>query len=69
MTRPQALKGMTLDAAYASFAENELGSLVVGKKADFVVLDRDIMTIPSADILKTKVRATVIDGEVVYGKI
>ncbi|KAH8831012.1 amidohydrolase family-domain-containing protein [Flagelloscypha sp. PMI_526] len=69
LTREQALKGMTLDAAYAAFSENELGSLSVGKKADFVVLDRDIMTVPKEQILKTKVRATVVEGQVVYGNI
>ncbi|KIJ60432.1 hypothetical protein HYDPIDRAFT_189993 [Hydnomerulius pinastri MD-312] len=69
LTRAQALKGMTLDAAYASFAEDYLGSLSIGKKADFVVLDRDIMTVPESEILGTKVKATVIDGEVVYGSL
>ncbi|KAH0579709.1 Putative amidohydrolase ytcJ [Termitomyces sp. J132] len=69
LTRAQALKGMTLDAAYASFAENEIGSLSPGKKADFVVLNKDIMTIPVADILKTKVTATVVDGKIVYGDL
>ena len=58
---------MTLDAAYASFAENDIGSLTPGKKADFVVLDRDIMTVAYDDILKAKVLATVVDGGVVYG--
>lgn len=58
---------MTLDAAYASFAENELGSLSPGKKADFVIFDKDIMTIPIQQILEAKVKATVIDGEAVYG--
>jgi len=67
LTRAQALKGMTLDAAYASFAEKDLGSLTVGKKADFVILDRDIMTVPYSDILATKVQATVIDGSLAYG--
>ncbi|KAI6118109.1 amidohydrolase family-domain-containing protein [Pisolithus sp. B1] len=67
LTRFQALKGMTLDAAYASFSESVIGSLTMGKKADFVVLDRDIMTVPEPEILGTKVLATVIDGEVVYG--
>ncbi|KIK64916.1 hypothetical protein GYMLUDRAFT_220129 [Collybiopsis luxurians FD-317 M1] len=69
LTRPQALKGMTLDAAYASFSEHERGSLTTGKKADFVVLDRDIMQIPYREILETKVLATVIDGKVAYGKL
>jgi len=69
LTREQALKGMTLDAAYASFAEHVLGSLVPGKKADFVILDKDIMTAPSKEILETKVIATVVDGEVMYGEL
>ncbi|KAL4063973.1 amidohydrolase family-domain-containing protein [Scleroderma yunnanense] len=69
LTRFQALKGMTLDAAYASFSESILGSLTVGKQADFVVLDRDIMTIPASEIPDTKVMATVIGGEVAYGSL
>ncbi|PPQ73805.1 hypothetical protein CVT24_007257 [Panaeolus cyanescens] len=72
LSRTQALKGMTLDAAYAAFAENEIGSLVKGKKADFVILDRDIMDeeqTPLSKILDTKVLATVVDGAVVYGSL
>ncbi|KAG1807812.1 amidohydrolase family-domain-containing protein [Suillus subaureus] len=69
LTRAEALKGMTLDAAYASFSEDILGSLSIGKKADFVVLDRDFMTVPIEDILGAKVTATVIDGEVEYGNL
>ena len=69
LTRAEALKGMTLDAAYASFSENELGSLEQGKKADFVILDQDIMQIDMSKVLATKVEATVIDGEVLYGGI
>ncbi|KDQ54470.1 hypothetical protein JAAARDRAFT_38139 [Jaapia argillacea MUCL 33604] len=70
LTRSQALKGMTLDAAYASFAENEIGSLTPGKKADFVVLDRDIMdeeVVRVGGVLEGKVRATVVDGRVAFG--
>lgn len=122
LTRAQALKSMTLDAAYSVHAEDYVGSLEKGKKADFVVLDRDIMdpssSSPSAsssgggedsegeeqwravgwrggkggwrgasagqgkgaggkgkgwwpgkEILETRVRATVLDGEVVYGAL
>ncbi|KAJ3759321.1 amidohydrolase family-domain-containing protein [Lentinula raphanica] len=69
LTRAQALKGMTLDAAYASFSENETGSLTPGKKADFVVFDVDIMQVPVESILGTKVLATVVDGEVAYGAL
>ncbi|OJT12330.1 hypothetical protein TRAPUB_11105 [Trametes pubescens] len=71
LTRAQALKGMTLDAAYASFAEDTLGSLVPGKRADFVILDRNIMDASQSfsEILETKVKATVVDGKVAYGGI
>lgn len=69
LTRAEALKGMTLDPAYASFSERELGSLEQGKKADFVVLDQDIMQVDMSKVLSTKVEATVIDGEVLYGGI
>ncbi|KZT05240.1 uncharacterized protein LAESUDRAFT_235657 [Laetiporus sulphureus 93-53] len=71
LTRAQALKGMTLDAAYASFAENAVGSLSAGKKADYVVLDTDVMRedAPYAEILKTKVLTTVVDGRIAYGAI
>jgi predicted amidohydrolase YtcJ len=55
----QALKGMTYDAAYASFAEDRIGSLEPGKKADFVILDKDIITVPQEELLQTKVVATV----------
>ena len=60
---------MTLDPAYASFSERELGSLEKGKKADFVILDQNIMQIDMSKVLSTKVEATVIDGEVLYGGI
>ena len=69
LTREQALKGMTIDAAYAAFAESEIGSLSRGKKADFVVLDRDIMTVPPEDILDAKVIVTVVDGVIQHGKL
>jgi len=60
---------MTIDPAYASFTEDTLGSLEIGKRADFAVLSQNIMEILPEDILKTKVYATVIDGKPVYGKI
>ncbi|KAH7888360.1 amidohydrolase family-domain-containing protein, partial [Phlebopus sp. FC_14] len=72
LTRQEALRattGMTIDAAYASFTETTFGSIVPGKRADFVVLSQDIMTIPVERILSTKVEATVIDGQPVYGHI
>ena len=61
--------GITIDPAYASFTENILGSIEPGKRADFVVLSKDIMEVPAEEVLKTDVLATVMDGVVVYGKI
>lgn len=66
MTREEALRSGTLDAAYAAFEEKTKGSIEPGKLADFVMLSRDIMTAAGADILKTHVRMTVVGGEIVY---
>jgi len=66
MTREEALLSMTLWAAYAGFQEAELGSLTPGKHADFVVLDRDIMRVPTSDILATQVLSTWVGGRPVY---
>lgn len=63
------ISGLTLDPAYASFAERDLGSLMIGKRADFVVLDRNIMAVPAGEILQTKVLATVLDGVVQFGRL
>ena len=60
---------MTIDPAYASFTEATLGSLEIGKRADFTILSQDIMEIPPEEILLTQVHATVIDGKPVYGSI
>lgn len=69
LTREQALHGMTLGAAYAGHQEDIIGSLTPGKRADLVILDRDIMRVPPAEILKVNVKATIVDGKVVYGKL
>lgn len=60
---------MTLDPAYASFTEDTLGSISVGKRADYVVLSQDVMKIPAKKILDTEVLATVIDGRPIYGAV
>ena len=66
LTRHEALRSFTLDAAFAAHAETDLGSIAEGKLADFVVLSRNIMTIPSAEILRTSVLRTFIGGRQVY---
>jgi predicted amidohydrolase YtcJ len=65
-TREEALLSITLWPAYAAFMENESGSLTVGKYADFVVLDRDIMTVAPQEILGTRVLMTVLGGRPVH---
>ena len=66
LTREETLRGMTIWAAKGSFEEKEKGSLEVGKYADFVVLNRDLMTIPEDQILATRVFKTFINGELVF---
>ena len=66
MTREQALRALTLSAAYAAFQEKERGSIETGKWADFTVLSADIMKIPEPEILHTRCLMTIVGGEVVY---
>ena len=66
LTRAEALRGFTLDAAYAAFMEHEVGSLEVGKRADFVVLSQDPVAVPADEILATRVLATYLDGEPIF---
>jgi len=66
VTRAQALKMFTWFPAFAAFEEDRHGSIAVGKSADFTVLDQDIMTIPEAQIPRTKNVLTIISGQVVY---
>lgn len=68
LSRKQALWGMTLWAAYANFDETRTGSLEMGKLADFVVLNTDIMTAEPSKILKSKVKATYLGGAAVYSR-
>lgn len=63
LSRENALKGMTVWNAYANFEENEKGSIEVGKVADFIILDKDIMTIDGKEIPNAKVIATYVNGE------
>ncbi len=66
LTREEALRGMTIWAAFANFEENEKGSIEVGKFADFTILDKDIMEVDEDELPITKVVATFINGEMVY---
>ncbi|MCO4100667.1 MAG: amidohydrolase family protein [Gemmatimonas sp.] len=68
MSREDALRSMTLWAAYAGFQEQDMGSITPGKYADFVLLDQDIMRVPVELVLKTEVLATYLGGRRVYGK-
>lgn len=69
MTREEILFAMTLGAAYASFEEERKGSLTPGKFADFIVIDRDVMTCEVSQIPTTRVLMTVIGGEVVHDRL
>jgi predicted amidohydrolase YtcJ len=66
ITREQALKGMTLWAAYANFSESQRGSLIPGKDADFIVLNQNPLQCPDEMLSKIKVLKTFVDGQLVY---
>jgi len=68
INRIEALRGMTVWAAKANFEDKEKGSIEVGKYADFVILNKDIMKIDGADLPKVKVLKTYVNGEKVYEK-
>ncbi|MFO7827217.1 MAG: amidohydrolase [Bacteroidales bacterium] len=68
LTRQETLKSMTIWAAKTAFEEDEKGSIEPGKMADFVVLEKDIMTIPEHEIPMVNVWSTFINGEAVYKK-
>lgn len=68
LSREEALRGHTVAGAYLMHAEDILGSIEVGKLADFVVIPVDYMTIPAEDIWKIKPDMTIIGGEIVYRK-
>ncbi|MCG1035832.1 amidohydrolase [Polaribacter sargassicola] len=66
LTREETLKGMTIWAAYSNFEEDEKGSIEVGKFADFVILNQDIMQVDGAKIPNTKAITTYLNGEKVF---
>jgi len=68
LTVAQAIRAYTMDAAYVVNADSYSGSLEVGKRADFIVLDRNIFEIPEDDIANALVLKTVLDGRVVFNR-
>ena len=66
LTREQTIRGMTIWAAKANRMEKQVGSLEIGKKADFIILDKDLMKIPTDSILHVKVLKTYLNGERVH---
>ena len=68
LSRLEALIGMTRHGAYANFEENEKGSIEVGKFADFIILDNDLLDIRENRIPNTKIVATFVNGELVFNR-
>ncbi|MEP3210346.1 MAG: amidohydrolase [Maribacter sp.] len=68
MTREQALKSYTLDAAYGAFEEKIKGSITAGKLADFTIYNQDIMKVAEDKLLETEIDMTIFDGQIVYKK-
>ena len=66
LSRKEALKGMTIWAAYANFEDHEKGSLEKGKWADFIVLDEDLLHIHIQKVPNLVVKETYIDGKLVF---
>ena len=68
MTRQQALRSYTLDAAYGAFEEKSKGSIEIGKLADFTVFSQDIMKVADTELLKTEVVMTILGGKKIFEK-
>jgi predicted amidohydrolase YtcJ len=68
LTREEALRGFTLDAAYSLFLDHAVGTLEPGKRADIVVFDRDPMRVPADEIPNVRVEMTLVDGQVAFAR-
>ena len=66
MSRQEALRSYTLNAAYAAFEEGSKGSLRAGKLADIMVLSKDILTIPEGEMESARVDYTIVGGKVLH---
>ena len=68
MTRIEMLKAYTINAAKALMMEKTIGTIESGKQADFVLVDRDVLTVSSEEVKKTSVLWTMFGGKIVYSK-
>ena len=68
MSREEALKSYTLNAAYAAFEDDIKGSLSAGKLADITVLSKDILTVPEDEVPRAEVLYTIVGGKIAYHK-
>ena len=66
LTMEEAIELYTLESAYSQFMENRKGMIKAGYLADIIITDRDLLTIPEDEIMKTKIVSTIIGGKVVY---
>ena len=66
ISREDAMRSMTIWAAHSAFEEGTKGSLEAGKWADYVILEKDLMTMPEEEMREMKVLETVINGETVF---
>ena len=69
LTVEEALRAYTTAAAYAGFDEARTGALTVGRLADFVIVDRDLLTVPSTDIPSIRVIMTVVGGDIIFDRL
>ena len=69
ISRADAIRSVTINGAYTTFEEAVKGSIEPGKYADFVVLSKDIMSVPAEQIRTTKVLATVLGGKTLFGSL
>ena len=66
ITLAEAVRGFTIDAAWAAFEEETRGTIEAGKWADFTIVDGDFAAAPASTLWKSKVRYTIVNGEIVY---